>query len=147
MPKTDQRICVGAIAGAHGLRGQVLIKYFTQFPEAIASLGKVETGDGARQFTLRISRNVKDGVVASLSGVADRNAAEALRGIRLYVPRSALPELAAAAGDRLQGRLPEVADLQGVALVIVAGLDPAESSRVAEAAKAFLAGTEAAIRA
>lgn len=54
--------------------------------------------------------------------------------VTVYAPE-ALPELAAAAGDRLQGRLPEVADLQGVALVIVAGLDPAESSRVAEAAK------------
>ncbi len=95
MPQSDTRVCVGAVLGAHGVRGEVRIKCFTQDPENIGALGKVETEDGARQFSLRVTRNVKEGVAASLSGITDRDAAEALKGARLYVPRSALPELAA----------------------------------------------------
>lgn len=95
MPLSDTRVCVGAVLGAHGVRGEVRIKCFTQDPEDIGALGKVETEDGTRQFTLRVTRNVKEGVAASLSGIADRDAAEALKGARLYVHRSALPELAA----------------------------------------------------
>lgn len=89
------RICVGAILGAHGVRGEVRIKCFTGRPEDVAAFGPVETEDGARRFTLKVTRSIKEGVAAALSGVADRDAAEALKGTRLYVPRSALPVLPA----------------------------------------------------
>lgn len=93
MALSESRVCVGAVLGAHGVRGEVRIKSFTRRPEDVASFGPVETEDGARRFTVKVTRQVKDGVAASLSGISDRDAAQALKGCRLYVPRSALPEL------------------------------------------------------
>lgn len=86
---------MGAILGAHGVRGEVRIKCFTGRPEDVGALGPVETEDGSRRFTVKVTRSVKEGVAASLSGVTDRDEAQALKGCRLYVPRSALPELPA----------------------------------------------------
>ena len=87
------RVCVGAIAGAFGVRGEARIKSFCAEPAAIAGYGPLGTEDGARQFTLSITRTVKGGFAARLSGVADREAAEALKGTRLYAPREKLPTL------------------------------------------------------
>ena len=89
------RICVGAILGAHGVRGEVRIKCFTARPEDVAAFGPVETEDGLRRFTVKVTRSVKEGVAAALSGITDRDAAEALKGTWLYVARSALPDLPA----------------------------------------------------
>ena len=87
------RICVGAIAGAFGVTGEARIKSFCAEPEAIAGYGPLTTEDGARKFTLSITRAVKGGFAARLSGVATREAAEALKGTRLYAPRERLPTL------------------------------------------------------
>ncbi len=89
------RICVGAIAGAFGVRGEARIKSFCAEPEAIAGYGPLTTEDGARQFTLSITRAVKGGFAARLTGIATREAAEALKGTRLYAPRDKLPALPA----------------------------------------------------
>ena len=86
-----ERILVGAIAGAHGLRGQVRIRSFTADPAAVATYGPLTDESGGRRFTIAVTGAAKDGVLARIDGVADRTAAEALRGLRLYVPRSALP--------------------------------------------------------
>lgn len=87
----DTRVCVGAVASAHGVRGLVAIKAFTEEPENVAAYGPVETADG-RKMTLELrGRTGKGLVLAAVSGVGDRNAAEALRGAQLYVPRAALP--------------------------------------------------------
>lgn len=95
MTQSEPRVCVGVIIGAQGVRGEVRIKSFTANPEDIGALGPVETEDGGRRFTLKVTRGVKkDGVAASLSGVVDRDAAQALKGCKLYVARSALPQLA-----------------------------------------------------
>lgn len=83
-------ICVGAVAGAHGVRGLVRIKSFTERPEAVAAYGPVADEHG-RAFTIAVKGPAKGGVLAALSGVEDRDAAEALRGRRLYVPRDAMP--------------------------------------------------------
>jgi 16S rRNA processing protein RimM len=90
---TTQRILVGAIAGAHGVRGEVRIKSFTAEPEAIGRYGPVEDESGARRFKLRVRGEAKGMAIARLEGIADRNAAEALKGLRLYVPRARLPKL------------------------------------------------------
>lgn len=87
------RICVGAVAGAFGVRGEARIKPFTTEADAIGGYGPLETEDGARSFEIRITRLVKGGVAARLSGVGTREEAEALRGVRLYVPRERLPDL------------------------------------------------------
>jgi 16S rRNA processing protein RimM len=91
----EKRICVGVVLGAHGVRGQVRIRSFTERPEDISAFGPVETGDGAHRFTLKLSRIKGDVGVAWLQGVEDRMAAEALKGSQLFVARSALPELKA----------------------------------------------------
>ena len=67
------------------------IKSFTAKPEDIARYGPLEDETGERQFTLRLIGAAKGVLIAKLSGVADRDRAEALRGLRLYLPRAALP--------------------------------------------------------
>lgn len=84
-------ILVGAIAGAHGVRGQVRIKSFTDDPAAVAAYGPLSDESGERRFALTVTGRIKGGVIARIDGVADRSAAEALRGLRLYVSRHALP--------------------------------------------------------
>ena len=86
------RVCLGQIGAAHGVRGEVRLRSFTAEPEAIANYGPLETEDG-RVFRIESLRPAKDLFVATLSGVADRNAAEALTNLKLYVPRERLPEL------------------------------------------------------
>ncbi|MDJ1006727.1 MAG: ribosome maturation factor RimM [Paracoccaceae bacterium] len=88
----NTRVCVGAVAGAFGVRGEVRLKSFTAEPEALAAYGPVETEDGARSFDVTLTRPVKGGFAARLSGVASREAADSLRGTRLYVDRARLPE-------------------------------------------------------
>jgi 16S rRNA processing protein RimM len=88
----ETRVCLGRITGAHGVRGEVRIRTYTQTPESIAAYGPLEDEAAARRFTVRKARAVKDGVVARLAGVDDRDAAEALSGVELYVARSALPD-------------------------------------------------------
>jgi len=88
----DPKICVGVVVGAQGIKGAVRIKPFTERPEAVAAYGPVSDEQGGRRFEVRIVGQARGVVTAQLSGVSDRNAAEALKGLRLYVPRAALPE-------------------------------------------------------
>ena len=87
------RVCMGVVGAPHGVRGAVRIKSFTDAPEAIAGYGALEDESGERRFTLRIIGAAKGNgmVIAMVSGVADRDRAEALRGLRLYALRAALP--------------------------------------------------------
>lgn len=87
-----ERVCVGAVAGAFGVRGEARLKSFCADPEAIGTYGPLEDESG-RRFEIRLTRPVKGGFAARLSGVATREAAEALRGTRLYAPRDRLPPL------------------------------------------------------
>ncbi len=85
-------VCVGAVATAHGIRGEVKIKTFTTEPANVGAYGPLADETGARSFVLEAVRPIADDmVIARLQGIADRNAAEALRGLRLYAPRTALP--------------------------------------------------------
>ena len=87
------RIRVARIGAAHGVRGEVKLWSFTQDPAAIADYGPLETEDGSRRFEIESMRAAKDHFVARLSGVVDRDAAEALRNVDLYVSRDRLPEI------------------------------------------------------
>lgn len=82
---------VGLITGAHGIRGEVKLRSFTADPEAIATYSPIETAAGRTLDIVKL-RAQKDHFIASLKGVADRNAAEALKGTELFVPRERLPE-------------------------------------------------------
>jgi 16S rRNA processing protein RimM len=85
-----ERVCLGQIGAAHGLRGEVRLHSFTADPAAIASYGPLESEDG-RIFEIKTMRPAKDHFVVTLAGVADRDAAARLVNIKLYVPRERLP--------------------------------------------------------
>ena len=87
------RIRVARIGAAHGIRGEVRLWSFTEDPLAVAQYGPLETEDGKRRFEIEAVRAAKDFLVARLAGVADRNAAEALRNTDLFVPRDRLPAI------------------------------------------------------
>ncbi len=84
-------VCLGQIGAAHGVRGEVRLHSFTADPSAITAYGPLETEDG-RVFAIETLRPAKDHFVVRISGVADRNAADLLKNIKLYVPRERLPE-------------------------------------------------------
>ncbi len=87
------RICVGVIGGAFGVRGEVRLKSFCAQPEAIAAYAPLWTEDGSRSFTLRITRTIPNGFAARLSGVGTKEEADALRSVELFADRSLLPNL------------------------------------------------------
>jgi 16S rRNA processing protein RimM len=86
-------VCVAVVAAAHGLRGMLKLRCFTERPEDVAAYGPVFDQNG-RRFALDVIGPAPGGVLARAEGIEDRNAAETLRGAELFVPRSALPELA-----------------------------------------------------
>lgn len=89
----SERVCVGAIAGAFGVQGEVRLKSFCAEPGDIATYGPLWTENGGRSFSVRLTRPVTGALGARLSGVASREDAEALKGVTLWVDRSALPSL------------------------------------------------------
>ena len=90
-----ERICVAQIGGAHGLRGEVRLKSFTADPMAVSDYGPLMTEDGAASFELETVRPAKGHLIARFRGIDDRDAAERLANIRLFVSRERLPPLAA----------------------------------------------------
>jgi len=85
-------VLLAAILGAHGLKGEVRVKTFTEAPERLGAYGPLHAKDG-RAFTLESVRPGKDGeAVASFAEIRDRNGAEALKGTELFVSRAALPQ-------------------------------------------------------
>lgn len=87
------RICVGAIAGAFGVKGEVRLKSFCAQPEAIVAYAPLWTEDGSRSFTLKLTRGSGSGLTARLSGVTTKEEADALRGVELFADRDRLPNL------------------------------------------------------
>jgi 16S rRNA processing protein RimM len=85
------RVCIAQIGAAHGVRGEVRLKPFTEDPLAVTRYGALTSEDGKQRFEIEAVRPAKDVLVARLKGVTDRDAAEALKNIRLYVAREKLP--------------------------------------------------------
>ncbi|ODT89469.1 ribosome maturation factor RimM [Phenylobacterium sp. SCN 70-31] len=83
---------VGRVAGAFGVRGEVRITAYTADALALMDYRDLKRADGSPALTLVSGRAAKGGVVARAREVETREEAEALRGLRLYVPRTALPE-------------------------------------------------------
>lgn len=90
-PDTDKRVCLGVIAGAHGVRGQVRLKSFAADPKDVTAYGPLSDASGARLFDLSLTGTAKGVLLARIADVTDRDAAEALRGVELWVERSKLP--------------------------------------------------------
>jgi 16S rRNA processing protein RimM len=86
------KICVGAIAGAFGVQGEVRIKSFTAVPHEIAEYNPLTSEDG-RSFEVMLTREVKNGFAAIVSGIDSKEEADALKGVQLFVPRDRLPHL------------------------------------------------------
>lgn len=85
-------VCIGAFAGAHGVRGEFKVRSFTEVPEDVAAYGPVCSEDGSRVFTLSLIRALKPGtLLARAPEIASREEAEALKGTKLFVPRNVLP--------------------------------------------------------
>ncbi|MEJ2020580.1 MAG: ribosome maturation factor RimM [Maritimibacter sp.] len=90
---SEKRICVGAFAGAFGVKGEVRLKSFCADPEAIGDYGALYTEDGNASYEVEITRAVKNGFSANVSGVQTKEEADALKGVRLFADRDALPSL------------------------------------------------------
>ncbi|WP_405402839.1 ribosome maturation factor RimM [Paracoccus sp. Ld10] len=90
---TEDRICVGAIAGAFGVHGEVRLKSFCSDPADIANYSPLTSEDGTRLFDVSLTREVTGALGARIKGVATKEDADALRGVTLWAPRGALPAL------------------------------------------------------
>ncbi len=89
----DHKILVGMISGAHGVKGQMRLKSFTEEPEAIARYKPLTDEEGKQEFAFTFKSATSTHFVVEMKGVADRDAAEAMRGTKLFVARAALPKL------------------------------------------------------
>ena len=85
-------VLLGQIIGAHGIRGEVMIRSFAEMPEDIGAYGPLSDAAGKRTFVVVAAKASAKGVIARIKGIDDRTAAEALKGIELFVDRSALPD-------------------------------------------------------
>jgi len=86
------KLLMGRIGAAHGIKGEVRIQSFTENPLAIANYGPLSTNRPGLVIEIVGARATSSVIVARLKGVSDRNAAESLNGVELYVDRSVLPE-------------------------------------------------------
>lgn len=86
-------ICVGAIAGAYGVRGELRVKSYCAVPEDIETYSPLWSEDRSRQFALAILRPIKNGFAARIPDVATKEDADALRGVALFADRDQLPNL------------------------------------------------------
>ena len=90
---TADLVCVGAIAGAFGVRGEVRIKSFCAEPSAIEAYSPLLSQDGAQQFTLSLIGTTKGGFTARIMEITNKEHADAHKGTKLYAPRNRLPGL------------------------------------------------------
>ena len=87
----DRLILVGRVAGAFGVKGETRITAYTADPMALAAYGPLLRKTGALGLTLQAARPAKGGVIARCAEIVTPEAADALRGLELYVPRDRLP--------------------------------------------------------
>lgn len=95
-PDRDQFVCLAQVGAPHGIRGEVRLKSFTADPLALANYGPLTDESGTKTVEIASLRAAKDVLIARLKGVTDRNAAEKLTNMRLFVPRERLPAIAEA---------------------------------------------------
>lgn len=93
MAEDAKRICLGAVVGVHGIKGEVKVKSFTEVPEDIDRYGIVENEAGSRKFSIKVTGHSKELLRVKIKGVDDRNEAFALKGTGFYVSKDVLPEL------------------------------------------------------
>ena len=90
--RSPSRVCLGVIVGAHGVRGDVRVKAFTEDPANLSAYGPLTDETGARSFTVLTAKPLKGDVLAvRLKEVTNRDAALALKGCELFIDRADLP--------------------------------------------------------
>lgn len=90
---SDDLICVGAVGGSYGVKGELRIKSFCADPEAIETYSPLTREDGSGAFHLSLIRPVKNGFVARMVEVTTKEQADALKGTQLFARRDQLPSL------------------------------------------------------
>jgi 16S rRNA processing protein RimM len=118
----ERRVMLGVVTGAHGVRGEVKVKSFTADPRALGRYGALSDARGARSFALQVRGSARGLVIARIDGVDTREAAEALKGVELFVSRACLPK-------PRRGEV-YIADLVGLAAVDAAGQPVGRVERV-----------------
>ncbi|EAV42736.1 16S rRNA processing protein RimM [Stappia aggregata IAM 12614] len=88
----DQKVLMAKIGAAHGIRGEVRVKPYGDDPLSFADYGILTTRDGKRSFEVERARVQKTVVITKFKGITDRNQAEELNGIDLFIDRDQLPE-------------------------------------------------------
>jgi 16S rRNA processing protein RimM len=150
-------ILVAQVAGAFGVRGEVRLTAFTEDPLAMLDYGVLLNAAGAPVLTMKTGRAVKGAVIGEADEIATREQAEAMRGLKLYIDRSALPpaededefylvdliglEVVSPAGEPL-GRVKFVANFGAGDLLEIAPATPGEASWYAPFTKAVVPGID-----
>ena len=114
MTKLENPILMATIGAAQGLRGEVRVRSFTADPTALGDYGNLYAEDG-RTFEILEIREAKTVVIVRFRGINDRNAAEALNGLELFIERDNLPD------DELDDDEFFYADLEGLDVVDAEG--------------------------
>jgi 16S rRNA processing protein RimM len=86
-------ICVGAVSGSFGVRGEIRLKSFCAIPEDIEQYSPLTDEVGDKSYSLTLTRAIKNGFAARLGGVETKEQADAARGLRLFARRDQLPSL------------------------------------------------------
>lgn len=110
MSKLENPVLMATVGAAQGLRGEVRVRSYTADPAALGDYGHLHAADG-RTFEILEVREAKTVVVVRFRGINDRNAAEALNGLELFVERDNLPD------DELEEDEFYYADLEGLEAV------------------------------
>lgn len=90
---SEGKICVGAVGGSYGVRGEVRLKSFCAVAEDIENYSPLTSEDGGTLFHLALIRPMKNGFVARIAEVATKEEADALKGTQLFAGRDQLPSL------------------------------------------------------
>ena len=92
MTEDSKLILVGQVAGGFGVKGEVRVTAWTADPMTLLAYGVLLRADGTPGLTLTSARAEKSAVVGRAKEIATKEAADALRGLKLYIPRDKLPE-------------------------------------------------------
>lgn len=90
----DGWVCVGMFSGAHGVRGDVRLRSFTDDPKAIKNFDAIHKGANGPIVSFKVSKVIKGGFAAQVEGITNREDAQLLNGTQLFVPREAIGETA-----------------------------------------------------